>query len=258
MVKLPTLLEMLKAGVHFGHQTSKWHPKMKEYIFGARNGVHIMDLERTSVELEKTLNYVKTLASSGKVILFVGTKQQSRVIIKKAAQACGMPYLTERWIGGMLTNFSEVKKRLKRYHELEGYFASGEIEKYSKKEQLMLKKDLEKMNRYLTGIADLKEMPDALYIADLRYEKTAVAEANRMAVPIVAVTDSNVNPNKASYIIPGNDDAVNSIKMMADLISASVSEGCQEWEKKQAQLPQLKKVDAGQPARKVFKKDEDV
>lgn len=224
---------MLKAGVHFGHQKSRWHPKMQPYIFGLRNGVHIINLEETQKELEKTLDYVKSLVSEGKIILFVGTKRQARDIIKEAAESCSMPYLTERWIGGLLTNFNEMRRRLKKYNTLKKEVASGEIEKYTKKEQLRFKRQLAKMDRYLVGLAALEKMPDALYIADMRVEKTAVTEANRVKVPLVAVCDTNINPEKAAYIIPANDDAVSSIKMMAQLIAEAVQEGKKEFEKKE-------------------------
>ncbi|MFH1292161.1 MAG: 30S ribosomal protein S2 [bacterium] len=259
MIKLPSLLEMLKAGVHFGHQTSRWHPKMEEYIFGTRNGVHILNLERTQVELEKTLKHVQTLASQGKVVLFVGTKHQARNLIKQAAENCEMPYLVERWIGGLLTNFGEVKIRLKKYRELKEQLESGEIEKYSKKEQLMMKKKLERMDKYLIGLTSLTQMPDYLYIADLRTEKTAVSEALRMKVPVIAVTDSNVNPDKASHIIPANDDAVNSIKMMADLVSEAIKQGRMEWEKKKVDAVKefdKNKVETGKKERKALRKEE--
>ena len=227
---------MLKAGVHFGHQSSRWHPKMEPYLFGTRNGVHVINLEKTLEELEKTLNYVRTLTAKGKVILFVGTKRQARELVKAAAESCSSPYLVERWIGGLLTNFDEFKKRLRKYKGLKEEIASGEIEKYTKKEQLNIKRMVEKMDRYLVGLNNVDKIPDALYIADLRVEKTAVAEANRTNVPIVAVCDSNVNPDKAAYIIPANDDAVNSIKLMADLVAEAVNEGKKEWEKAKAEM----------------------
>ncbi|MFA7654240.1 MAG: 30S ribosomal protein S2 [Candidatus Magasanikbacteria bacterium] len=230
MFKMPSLLEMLTAGVHFGHQTSRWHPKMSQYLFGSRNGVHVINLEKTQEELQKSLDYVKTLASQGKVILFVGTKKQAKVLIQTAADACGMPYITERWIGGLLTNFPEVRTRLKKYKNLKEQFATHEIERYTKKEQVRKQKDLEKMDRYLLGIVGLDKIPDAIYIADMRTEKTAIAEANRMNVPIVGVCDSNVNPEKAEYIIPANDDAVNAIKMIADLLAVAANEGKADWE----------------------------
>lgn len=258
--KMPTLLEMLKAGVHFGHQKSRWHPKMERYIFGVRNGVHIIDLEKTQAQLEKALNYVKTLAAKGQIILFVGTKRQARAIIKEAAEKCEMPYLVERWIGGLLTNFEEVKRRLKKYHNLKEQFASGEIEKYTKKEQVTMKKQLEKMDKYLMGLTKLEKMPDAVYIADMRTEKTALAETERTEVPTVAVCDTNTNPEHVNYAIPANDDAVNSIKMIADMVSEAVIEGKKEWEKKKLERAKEEPVkhDAVKKEKRALKKDESV
>ncbi|MFA5127408.1 MAG: 30S ribosomal protein S2 [Patescibacteria group bacterium] len=251
MAKLPTLLELLKAGAHFGHQQSRWHPKMKQYIFGARGGVHIVDLDKTLVELEKALTFVKNLAAEGKVILFVGTKRQTREYIKAAAEACGMPYLTERWIGGLLTNFEEMKRRLRKYSTMKGEIASGEVEKYTKKEQAKFKKELEKMDRYLIGLTTVERLPDALYVADMRTEKTALAEAIRKQVPIVAVCDTNVDPSEADYPIPGNDDAVNAIKLFADLIAEAVNEGKKEFEKKKLEKMEAQKNE--KPAQNNFK-----
>ncbi|HLC70093.1 MAG TPA: 30S ribosomal protein S2 [Patescibacteria group bacterium] len=242
MVKLPTLLEMLQAGVHFGHQRGRWHPKMQEYIFGVRNNVHIIDLEKTLVELTRTLEYVKNLASEGKIILFVATKRQARDLVKAAALACGMPFLVERWIGGMLTNFDEVKKRLRKYNTMMEEIRSGEIEKYPKREQIKMKKEVEKMERYLAGIRDLDKMPDALYIADMRTEKTALIEAEKKNVTVVSVCDTNVNPEDADYIIPANDDAVNSIRLMADLIATTVNEGKALAEKRDGAVREVKKI----------------
>jgi small subunit ribosomal protein S2 len=231
MVKLPSLLEMLQAGVHFGHQKSRWHPKMKPYLFGSRNNLYIIDLEKTVEELAKTLEYVKNISREGKTILFVGTKRQTQDLVKAAAINCNMPYAVERWIGGLITNFSELKKRLKKYDEMKKELKSGEVEKYTKKEQIDFKKDLEKMDKYLAGLVGLEKVPDALYIADMRTEKTALAEAQKKKMPVIAVCDSNVNPEEADYIIPANDDAVNSIKMMADLIAEAVNEGKAEAQK---------------------------
>ncbi len=260
MSKMPTLLEMLKAGVHFGHQKSRWHPKMEQYIFGVRNGVHIIDLEKTQEQLEKALNYVKNLAAKGQVILFVGTKRQAREITKAAAISCEMPYLVERWIGGLLTNFDEVKRRLKKYHNLKEMFASGEIEKYTKKEQVTMKKQLEKLDKYLIGLTSLDKMPDALYIADMRTEKTALAEAERTEVPTVAVCDTNVNPEQVNYAIPANDDAVNSIKLIVEMVAEAVKEGRKEFEKKKLERAQAEPVkhDAVKIERRALKKDESV
>ncbi|HLD60665.1 MAG TPA: 30S ribosomal protein S2 [Patescibacteria group bacterium] len=236
MTKLPTLLEMLKAGVHFGHQKSRWHPKMEPFLFGVRNGVHVIDLEKTVEELNKSLDYVRTLAAQGKVILFVGTKRQAREIVKAAAEACEMPYLVERWVGGLLTNFDEFRRRLKKYKSLKEMVATGEIERYTKKEQSDIKKDIEKMDRYLKGLTNLDRLPDALYLADVRVEKTAVTEARRVGVPMVAVCDSNVNPLKIEHPIPANDDAVNSIKLIVDLIAEAINEGRKDHEKNRAAM----------------------
>ena len=246
MTKIPELLAMLKAGVHFGHQKSRRHPKMAPYIFTQRNGVHVFDLEATQAELEKTLESVKNLAAQGKVVLFVGTKKQAKETVKEAAKSCGMPYLVERWIGGLLTNFPEVKKRLRKYEELKELFKSGEAERYTKKEQLVLKKKMEKMEKYLEGLVGIEKMPDALYVASVHAEKTAITEASRTGTEIVGVCDTNCNPSKVDYLIPANDDAVNSIKMMAELVAAAVAEGKAEWEKKKSEMPkptrQVKKV----------------
>lgn len=263
-------MEMLKAGAHFGHRSGRWHPKMAPYIFGVRNGIHVLDLEKTADEIEKTLNYVRNSVAKGKNILFVGTKRQAREAVIAAAISCDMPYINERWIGGLLTNFDEMKRRLKKYNTLKAEVASGEIEKYTKKEQIDFKKLLVKMDRYLIGLAKLEKMPDALYIADLRVEKTAVTEANRVKVPIVAVCDTNVNPEKAQYIIPANDDAVSSIKMMAALVAEAVNEGKVQFEKEKALAPKevvVKKTESAAPVataksfrkeRKPLKKDSSI
>ncbi|MCX6779941.1 MAG: 30S ribosomal protein S2 [Candidatus Magasanikbacteria bacterium] len=193
---LPSMMEMLKAGMHFGHQKSRWHPKMKQYIFGVRNGVHILNL-------------------------------------------------TERWIGGLLTNFDETKHRLKKYKSLKMQIESGEIEKYTKKEQIDLKKSVEKMDRYLSGLTAVDKMPDALFIVDMRVSKTAVAEAERTNVPIIAICDTNVNPEQASVVIPANDDAVNSIKIITNLMAGAVKEGKEQWEKNRAVMEkEMKKAPA--------------
>ncbi|OGH94399.1 MAG: 30S ribosomal protein S2 [Candidatus Magasanikbacteria bacterium RIFOXYD2_FULL_41_14] len=248
---MPSLLEMLKAGVHFGHQKSRWHPKMKPFIFGVRNGVHIIDLEKTQEALTTALEYVKGLTANGKVVMFVGTKRQAQAILKSAAQACGAPYLTERWIGGFLTNFSEAKIRLKKFLTMRAEIESGEIEKYTKKEQLEIKKDLVTMEKYLSGVAGLTALPDALFIADMRDSKIAVAEALKTKVPIVGVCDTNVSPDNADYPIPANDDAVNSIKMVANLLAEAINEGKAEWEKKKAAVKPVEKPVSKTPSRVV-------
>jgi small subunit ribosomal protein S2 len=231
-MKIPTLLEMLQAGAHFGHQLSRWHPKMKPYIFGERNGVHIINLEKTQKELEKTLDAVKDMAADGKQILFITTKPQAREIVKKAAEECGMPYLVDRWIGGMLTNFSEIRKLIKKYIGLKEQEANGELERYTKKERVRISKELAKMDETLVGLTSLDHIPDAVFVPSLQREKTAVTEANRMDIPVIGVVDTNANPGKADYIIPSNDDAIKSIEMMVRLVAGAVMEGKKEYEKK--------------------------
>ncbi len=231
-MKIPSIMEMLEAGVHFGHQVSRWHPKMKPYIFTDRNGVHIINLEETQKQLESTLTAVKQMASEGKTILFISTKPQAREIVKAAAIAAGAPYLVDRWLGGLLTNFVELKKLIKSYINLKEQQVSGELERYTKKEQLDIAKDLEKKDETLAGLTSLERMPDVLFIPAMQREKTAVAEARRMGVTIIAVCDTNANPTYADYDNPANDDAVRSIEMIVGLVRDAVKEGKTEWEKK--------------------------
>ena len=216
---------MLQSGVHFGHHVSRWHPKMKPFIYGDRNQVHIINLEKTEEQLQAVLPAVKQMAAEGKQILLVTTKPQARELVRQAAIDCGMPYLTERWLGGLLTNFAEIKKLIKKYNSLKEKQAKGELGNYTKKEQLEISKELEKMDTYLAGLATLERMPDALFIPAVQREKTAVVEANKMNVPIIGVCDSNANPIKVAYPIPANDDAVKSITMMVNLVSAAIKEG---------------------------------
>ncbi len=236
-MKIPSILEMLQAGVHFGHQTTRRHPKMDEYIFTKRNGVHIIDLEKTKSKAEETLAEIQKMAQEGKTILFVSTKPQAKEIVKEAAISCGMPYLVDRWIGGLITNFSEIKKLIARYNKLKEEQASGELEKYTKKEQIDIAKQLVKMDISLIGLAGLKKLPDALFIPSLQREKTAVTEATKMKVPVIGISDTNANPDKAHLFIPANDDAINSIKMMVNLVAEAVKEGVAKQEKIIGQNP---------------------
>ena len=231
-----TMRQLLEARVHFGHQTSRWHPKMKDFIYTDRNNVHVIDLEKTQAQLELVLPEIKKMAAEGKQILFVSTKPQAREVVKAAAMDCGMPFLTDRWLGGMLTNFAEIKKLVKKYNTLKEEQRTGELEKYTKKEQLDIAKELEKMDIYLGGIAKLDKMPDALFLPAMQREKTAVIEANRMHVPILAVCDTNANPLKADWVIPANDDAVNAIKMIVNLVAEAVKEGKAEAEKNKGEV----------------------
>lgn len=231
-MSIPSIVEMLKAGVHFGHQTSRWHPKMKPFIFTQRQGIHVLDLEKTRVELEKTLKEVERLASEGKKILFVSTKPQAREIVKQAALGAGMPYLVDRWVGGLLTNFPEMKKLIKKYLTLSEQKESGELERYTKKEQLDITRQLEKMEQSLGGLVTLDAMPEVLFIPAMQKEKTAVIEANKMGVEIIGVCDTNANPDKADYVIPANDDAVKSIEMIVTLVGEAAKKGHAAYAKK--------------------------
>lgn len=240
-MKLPSIIEMLQAGVHFGHQKSRWHPKMAEYIFTERHGVHVLDLEKTQAQLEGVLKEVQAIAAQGKTILFVSTKPQAKAIVKKAAEECGMPYLVDRWLGGMLTNFPEIKKLITKYNGLKEQQATGELEKYTKKEQLDIAKNLEKMDEYLGGLSALKEMPDYLFVPAVQREKTAMTEATSVGVPVIGVCDTNANPKHVQFVIPANDDAVKSIEMMVTLVAEAIKEGKKEFAKN-APAPQKPSV----------------
>ncbi len=229
-MQVPSLVEMLEAGAHFGHKKSRWHPKMQPFIFGDRHGIHIINLEETQKQLETVLASVKQMAKEGKVILFVSTKPQAREIVKAAALDCGAPFLTDRWLGGMLTNFSEMKRLIKKYLRLKEEQATGELEKYTKKERLEIGKEIEKMDTYLSGLSSLEKLPDALFLPSVQQEKTAMTEAAAMKVPVIGICDSNANPRFVEYVIPANDDAVKSITMMVNLVAAAVKEGKAERE----------------------------
>lgn len=232
-MKIPSIVEMLQAGVHFGHQVSRWHPKMERFIYTERNGVHILNLETVQKELEGTLNTVRSMAAEGKQILFVTTKPQAHDIVREAAVRAGMPFLVDRWLGGLLTNFVEMKKLISKYVSLKEEQKNGELERYTKKEQVDIAKKLEKMDQSLIGLTSLTRLPDALFIPAMQREKTAVTEANQMNVPIIGVCDTNANPDKATYVIPANDDAIHAIKMIVNLVADAIAEGRAEWEKTQ-------------------------
>jgi small subunit ribosomal protein S2 len=214
---------------------------MEEYLFTVRGGVHVIDLEKTAAQLSEVLPQIKEMAAQGKKILFATTKPQAREIVKAAALDCGMPYLVDRWIGGLLTNFPESKRLIKKYLKLKEDQASGELEKYTKKEQIRLGKELVKMDQLLVGLKDLERMPDAIFLPSLHKEKTAAAEAIRTKVPIIAICDSNANPTKAAYVVAANDDAVKSIQMMVNLVAGAIKEGVAEGEKRKSEQKEEKK-----------------
>jgi len=223
-----TLLELLKSGAHFGHTTSRWNPKMKPYIFTVRNNIHILDLEKTKQGLIKALEFCKDLASKGGTILFVGTKKQSNGIVKRAAVACGMPYVNVRWLGGTFTNFKTIQRTIRKLEKLENMKASGELEsRYTKKERLMVEREIEKLKKLFEGIANLKRLPEAIFVTDVKHENIAVKEAQKSRVKIVAIVDSNCSPQGIDFVIPCNDDATKAAELICDSMSEAVNEGRQ-------------------------------
>jgi small subunit ribosomal protein S2 len=220
-----TMRQMLEAGVHFGHQTRYWNPKMAPYIFGHRNKIHIINLEKTLALYQEALKFVRKLAANKGNILFVGTKRQAREILHEEAVRCGMPYVDHRWLGGMLTNFKTVKQSIKRLKEMEGMVEDGSLERLSKKEALGIQRELVKLQRSLGGIKDLAGLPDALFIIDVGYHKGAVTEAVKLGIPVVAVIDTNHSPDKIAYVIPGNDDSSGAIRLYARGMADAVLEG---------------------------------
>src|SRR5690349_3694678 len=220
-----TMRQMLEAGVHFGHQTRYWNPKMAQYIFGHRNKIHIINLEKTLAMYQEALKFARQLAANRGTLLFVGTKRQARDIIREEAQRCQMPYVDYRWLGGMLTNFKTVKQSIKRLKEMEGMAQDGTLERMVKKEALGIQRELDKLNRSLGGIKELSAIPDALFIIDVGYQKGAVAEANKLGVPVIGVVDTNHNPAGIDYVIPGNDDSSRAIRLYARGMADAVLEG---------------------------------
>jgi small subunit ribosomal protein S2 len=220
-----TMRQMLEAGVHFGHQTRYWNPKMAPYIFGHRNKIHIINLEKTLALYQDAVKFVRQLAANKGNILFVGTKRQAREILHEEAVRCGMPYVDHRWLGGMLTNFKTVKQSIKRLKEMEGMVEDGSLERLSKKEALGIQRELAKLQRSLGGIKDLQSLPDALFIIDVGYHKGAVTEAIKLGIPVVAVIDTNHSPDKIAYVIPGNDDSSRAIRLYARGMADAVLEG---------------------------------
>lgn len=225
MYKIPTVEQMLKAGMHFGHKTSKWHPKMDPYIFGARNGVHIIDLVKSRKMMTTAMEFVEKFAAEGKTILFVGTKMQAKKPLKNAASEAGMPYVSEKWMGGCLTNFGVIKKLIKKYNDLVRDKKTGKLDKYTKKERLGIDKTIAKLEAKVGGLTDMTKLPDALFVWDIKNERTAITEAKKKNIPVIAVCDTNANPEDINYIIPSNDDATKTIKMIMTLIVDVIKEG---------------------------------
>ena len=220
-----TMRQMLEAGVHFGHQTRYWNPKMAPFIFGHRNKIHIINLETTLAMYQDALKYIRRLAANKGNLLFVGTKRQAREIIHEEAMRCGMPFVDHRWLGGMLTNFKTVKQSIKRLKEMEQMTQDGTFERMSKKEALGMQRELQKLNRSLGGIKDLASLPDALFVIDVGYQKGAIAEAVKLGIPVVGVVDTNHSPEGIDYVIPGNDDSSRAIRLYARGVADAVLEG---------------------------------
>lgn len=239
-MNIPSLLEMLKAGVHFGHKTSKWHPNMAPFIFGDRGGVHILNLELTQRKMEEAAEYLRKLGMEGGTVLFVGTKKQAQAVIKEKAMECGMPYVVQRWIGGTLTNFGTVRKRVERFIDLVKKRETGELKKYTKREQNEFDKEIETLRRKFEGLVKLDKMPSAIFLMDIKTEKTALQEATKKGIPIIAVCDTNVDPKGVNYVIPANDDAVKSVQMMVEFIAEAFKDG----QGLQGAREQMKKIEA--------------
>jgi small subunit ribosomal protein S2 len=220
-----SMKELLEAGVHFGHQTKRWNPKMKEYIFGERNGIYIIDLQKTYRLLQEALQHVQELAAQGRTILFVGTKRQAQEAVAEEAQRCGMPYVNERWLGGLLTNFVTVRKSLDRLKELEMVAGDSRQERLTKKELARLEKERLKLEKNLLGIKGMKSVPDAVFVIDTRKEAIAVKEARKLKIPVIGIVDTNCDPDEVDYVIPGNDDALRAIKLFAGRMASAVLDG---------------------------------
>jgi small subunit ribosomal protein S2 len=225
MAPVVTMKQLLEAGVHFGHQTRRWNPKMKRFIFGERNGIYIIDLQQTLVRIESAYSFVRDLVADEGVVLFVGTKKQAQDPVQAYAEKCGMPYINERWLGGMLTNFETISKRVAKMAEYQRMRDSGAFEAMPKKEALIISRELEKLERNLRGIRQMKKLPDAVFILDTKKEHIAVTEANKLGLPVVAVVDTNCDPDVIQYVIPGNDDAIRSGTLMCRVIADAVDEG---------------------------------
>ena len=222
MTQNVTMREMLQAGVHFGHQTRYWNPKMSKYIFGARNKIHIINLEKSLPMFKEALSFIEQKASGKNKILFVGTKRSASKIVREQAERCGMPYVDHRWLGGMLTNYKTIRTSIKRLRELEAQSQDGTFEKLTKKEALMRTRDLEKLERSLGGIKDMGGLPDVMFVVDVEHESIAISEANKLGIPVVGVVDSNSSPDGIDYVIPGNDDAIRAVQLYLTRVADAV------------------------------------
>jgi len=244
-----TMRQMLEAGVHFGHQTRFWNPKMAPYIFGERSKIHIINLERTLPLYREALNFVGSLSSRGGRILFVGTKRSARDAIGEEAARCGMPFVTHRWLGGMLTNYKTVRQSIKRLKDLEAMSEDGGMEKIGKKEALMLRREMEKLDRSIGGIKDMNTLPDAMFVVDVGHEKIAVSEARKLGIPVVGVVDTNNSLEGVDYVVPGNDDAIRAIQLYVQGVADAVLEGRTAAAQFVASEDEFVEVDQSKPAK---------
>jgi small subunit ribosomal protein S2 len=222
MAVTPEIRDLLEAGVHFGHQSSRWNPKMRKYIFAARNGIHIIDLKKSHDLLQEAQSAVRETVHAGNRVLFVCTKRQLRQVVEQEADRCGAFYVTERWLGGMLTNFQTIKQQIRRLKDLERGIEEGAYEFYTKKEQLMLERERDKLNKYLAGVKDMARLPGAIFVVDARKETIAIKEANKLGIPVIAIADTNADPDVIDYPIPGNDDAIRSVSLITGAIADAV------------------------------------
>lgn len=222
-----SMKNLLEAGVHFGHQTKRWNPKMSKYVFGARNGIYILDLQKTVQCFNQAYEFVRDASKAGSNFLFVGTKKQAQEAIKEAAEKCNAYYVNQRWLGGMLTNFETIKGRIARLKELEDMFESGYINRFTKREQAVLRKEFEKLTKNLSGIKEMTTVPDVMFVIDIKLEQNAINEAHRLGIPVVAIVDTNCDPDLVDFPIPGNDDAIRACQLIAVRIADAVNEGKQ-------------------------------
>jgi len=251
-----TMKELLQAGVHFGHQTRKWNPKMKRYIFAERNGIYIIDLRQTAALINEAYDFLRDIVSNDEVVLFVGTKKQAIDTIKDEATRCGMYYVNERWLGGMLTNFDTIKQSIKKLNDFDKMEEDGTFELLPKKEVINIKKQKEKLERNLSGIRNMKQTPGAVIVMDTQIEKIAVAEANRLMIPVIALVDTKCDPDQIQYTIPGNDDAIRSIKLICEKLANAVIEGQASLEVEQIEAEESKKAEKA-ASRKPMASDDD-
>ena len=243
---MPTasMIELLEAGVHFGHQTQRWNPKMKPYIYGARNGIYVIDLRKTTDMLDKAYDVVREAAAKNKNILFVGTKKQSAEVIAEEAKRAGAYYINRRWLGGLLTNFETIRGRVSKLRELEDFIESGHVDKLPKKEVAQLQRQLSKLSKTLGGIKEMRGLPELIFIVDQQKEIIAIQEANKLNIPVICLADTNANPDNIDYLIPGNDDAIRSIKLITSKLADAVLEGKQLKENKANATAKIEKIDA--------------